>query len=830
VPQDYDAIFCYTMFIIHSIYVMYCPYIRSLSVMLSRISFHVLYDRTSSNFKNKNVDTTPIYKNDNQSGKFRSQRTVNVTGARENVGSPVVQQTGIQCFHWKEFGHFAKECRKPKRVKDFAYHKEKMLLCKQAEKGDPLRVEKSDWLVDMYAEIDEQELEAHYNYMVKIQEVPTADSVIDSEPLEQVQKDTGYNVFANNDQNDVECDDEHVALANLISNLKLDDMDTLIKTCLMPLSLKTQNDSFIFVHELKQEMHADLKYVESFEKEIDDLESDKAEFSNMYDTILQEYVSNDVMCTYLHSLSDLDAHTELQCLYPHKVKECDCLVQKLSKQTESVSKEVYSELLRSFAKLEKHSISLELTLQQCKVQLKNDTLCNKQASNVFRKESEQYFEIQDLKAQLQDKNIAICTYRIDTRTTQTRAPQLSQTSKNTNPRVSTSTGVNHNTSVTRPQHRSTQMKDKVMPNNSQVKHKKTEVEDHPRISSISNKTKSVTTCNDSLKSKTSNVNVVCATCGKCLVDSNHFACVTKMLNDVNTRTKKPNVVPISTRKPKGHANKSVATPPKITVASETTTQKSKSYNRMIYEKTSKAYKWWIEQKCPSRYKWVPKIKMQWVPKVKNENVQKRVSFAIESTYFVRDLQGNDLLRDTNVPSQQELDLLFGPLYDEFFTAGTSSVNKSSSPTNNSNQQDTLPSTNIHTTLKPSTPTYFLAEENSDNQAENEQLQEHEFTNPFCTPVQEVVESSSHNIGNSNVHTFNQPQVFKYRWTKDHLLKQVHGNPSKPVQTRRQLVTDPEMCMFELTMSTAEPKNIKEAMSDSAWIEAMQEELHQFDRL
>ncbi|GJT16646.1 retrovirus-related pol polyprotein from transposon TNT 1-94, partial [Tanacetum coccineum] len=39
-----------------------------------------------------------------------------------------------------------------------------------------------------------------------------------------------------------------------------------------------------------------------------------------------------------------------------------------------------------------------------------------------------------------------------------------------------------------------------------------------------------------------------------------------------------------------------------------------------------------------------------------------------------------------------------------------------------------------------------------------------------------------------------------------------------------------MCMFALTVSTAESKNIKEAMADSAWIEAMQDELHQFDRL
>ncbi|GJV65913.1 retrovirus-related pol polyprotein from transposon TNT 1-94 [Tanacetum coccineum] len=52
----------------------------------------------------------------------------------------------------------------------------------------------------------------------------------------------------------------------------------------------------------------------------------------------------------------------------------------------------------------------------------------------------------------------------------------------------------------------------------------------------------------------------------------------------------------------------------------------------------------------------------------------------------------------------------------------------------------------------------------------------------------------------------------------------------PVQTRRQLAADPEMCMFTLTVSIVEPKNIKEAMADSAWIEAMQDDLHQFDRL
>nr|GFB02085.1 hypothetical protein [Tanacetum cinerariifolium]GFB02095.1 hypothetical protein [Tanacetum cinerariifolium] len=63
-----------------------------------------------------------------------------------------------------------------------------------------------------------------------------------------------------------------------------------------------------------QEMHSDLKYVESLEKEIDALESKKAKFSDMYDVILHDCVSKDVMCSYLQSLFDLDALTELQYL------------------------------------------------------------------------------------------------------------------------------------------------------------------------------------------------------------------------------------------------------------------------------------------------------------------------------------------------------------------------------------------------------------------------------------------------------------------------------------------------------------------------------------
>nr|GEX76393.1 retrovirus-related Pol polyprotein from transposon TNT 1-94 [Tanacetum cinerariifolium] len=106
--------------------------------------------------------------------------------------------------------------------------------------------------------------------------------------------------------------------------------------------------------------------------------------------------------------------------------------------------------------------------------------------------------------------------------------------------------------------------------------------------------------------------------------------------------------------------------------------------------------------------------------------------------------------------------------------------------------------NIQPTSPPSTHTDVHAEENNNYQAEEEHLPDDEFTNPFRAPAHEVAESSSHKIGNSNVPTFNQPQVSEYRWTKDHPLEQVHGNPSRPVQIRRQLATDPEMCMFALT--------------------------------
>nr|GEZ20862.1 retrovirus-related Pol polyprotein from transposon TNT 1-94 [Tanacetum cinerariifolium] len=880
---------------------------------------------------------------------------------------------------------------------------------------------------DTDEEIDEQELEAHYSYMAKIQEVPTADTCTDSEPLEKVQNDTGYNVFANdlqhfeqsesisntrlvetddsnvipdspdmcdddiqNDQNDVKSDDERVALANLIANLKLDKHDELIKqslltkshyeglvkkktkvimdlklneehdidkmlsmekqlkflnkivfkrsqsiqtihmmapkvpiyngrptfgnprylkqaqskipcfyafpydqsthanrlipdeeetlalkreirsklnkdsTYLMPVALKTHNDSFIFVHELKQKMHADLKYVESLKKEIDKLESDKAEFSNMYDMILQECVSNEVMCTYLLSLSDLDTLAELQCLYLRKLKECDYLAQKLSKQTKSVSNEVDTKLLQRFAKVEKHSISLEIALQKCKEQVKNDTVWNEQASNVFRKEREQYIEIQDLKAQLQDKNIAI--------------------------------RVNHKTNVSKPRHRSNQLKDKVVTNNSQVKLKKTQVEEHPRNSSISNKIKSVTACNDSLNSRLSNVNVVCATCGKCLVDSNHFACVTKILNDVNARTKKPNIVHLilfivdsgcmkhMTGNLKLLCNfvenflESTSSTPLCLMAKASPTQAWLRHRRLSHlnfdyiNLLSKKdvviglpkLKYIKDQLCSSCELSKTKrssFKSKAVPSLKGRlnflHIDlcgpMRVTSINGKKYILNGIvkrQNRTLVEAARtLLSASKLPLFF---WAEAIVTACYTQNRSIIiPTHDkmayhiiNDKKSSIKHLQIFCCI------CYLTRD-------GEHLDKMKEKGDMCIPVgysnqskgyrvynkrtrlivesihihfDEIKEMSETSIANDTSGLVSQPQKASDYDNSKPPLEQVRRNPSMPVQTRRQLVTNPEMYMFALTMNTAKPKNIKEVMADSAWIEAMQEELHQFHRL
>nr|GEX59452.1 hypothetical protein [Tanacetum cinerariifolium] len=185
-----------------------------------------------------------------------------------------------------------------------------------------------------------------------------------------------------------------------------------------------------------------------------------------------------------------------------------------------------------------------------------------------------------------------------------------------------------------------------------------------------------------------------------------------------------------------------------------------------------------------------------------------------------------------VTMSNELDLLFSLIFDELLNESTQVVSKSSIVTtadapNQCQQQHTTPSTtitvaadttplNTQTTLEPTcqdpTQAPFVTSTENINQAKtitkSTQVEDDKFINIFCTP--------------------RHPS--EHRWMKDHPLEQVIGNLSQSIRSRCQLDTDGKMSMFALTMSRTKPKNIKEAIADSAWIESMHEELHQFDRL
>nr|GEX96995.1 Gag-Pol polyprotein [Tanacetum cinerariifolium] len=776
--------------------------------------------RTSSNSRNKNVDTTPWYKNDNLSRHVGNQRTVNVAGAKKI---------------------------KPKRVKDSAYHKEKMKLCKQAEQGVSLQAEQYDWLADTDEEINEQELEAHYSYMVKIQEqsesisntclVETNDSNVIPDSPDMCDDDI------QNDRNDVESGDERLALANLIVNLKLD-VDENKK-----IQKKLKKENTTLAHELKECKTILAKTSKTLGESISvwdrqlaqkDIEIREGLKTKAYEISVVKEKHDELMKQSLLTKSHYEGlvKQETKVITDLKLREEHDIDKMLFTLRRSCQAENKGKGKSIDTKFDKPSVARQPNAQRIlkpSVLGKPTPFSNSLERRYFSKTksvpktnvSEGLSKPVTAQTLPQTTRQAVSNtnvikpgmYRIDNRTTQTKAPQSPQTVRNTNLCVSTSTGVNHKTNVNRPQHRSNQLKDKVMPNNSQVNPKKTQVEEHPRISSISNKTKSVTACNDNLNSRTSNVNVVYATCEKCLVDSNHFACVTKMLNDMNARTKKPNVVPISTRTPKGHANKSLATPHKKKVALKSTNQKLQSYYRMLYEKTR-----FITSKASITIssQLVNFVMRIWRLLSGNLHVLLEIFRASPTQAWLWHQRLSHLNFDyINLLSKKDVVIGLPKLkYVEDQLCSSCELSKakrspfkskavpSSKGRINLLHMDLYGPMQRHKVLKQDTQCIF-----------KEEGIEHQ-TSTARTPEQNgVVERRNHTLVEA-----------ARTMLSDHPLEQVHGNPSRPVHTRRQVTTDPKMCIFALTVSTAEPKNIKEAMANSAWIETMQEELHQFDRL
>nr|GFA06853.1 integrase, catalytic region, zinc finger, CCHC-type, peptidase aspartic, catalytic [Tanacetum cinerariifolium] len=181
-------------------------------------------------------------------------------------------------------------------------------------------------------------------------------------------------------------------------------------------------------------------------------------------------------------------------------------------------------------------------------------------------------------------------------------------------------------------------------------------------------------------------------------------------------------------------------------------------------------------------------------------------------------QANVPQADRIVTTSNELDLLFSLMFDELLNRSSKVVSKSfgvcSTDAPNQRQHHTTPLNN-HITHAPTCQVASLAPSVSSSKninqvetyAENDQVADDEFINIFFTPVQDQGETSSRHVDLLNMHTFYKRYPSEHRWTKDHPLERVIGNPSQSIRTRRQLESNAEMCMFTLT-----------------------EELHQFDRL
>ncbi|GKF87613.1 hypothetical protein Tco_0258490, partial [Tanacetum coccineum] len=103
---------------------------------------------------------------------------------------------------------------------------------------------------------------------------------------------------------------------------------------------------------------------------------------------------------------------------------------------------------------------------------------------------------------------------------------------------------------------------------------------------------------------------------------------------------------------------------------------------------------------------------------------------------------------------------------------------------------------------------------------------------FGVPIPEPnsKESSSRDVIPTKVHSINQPPEHLRKWTKDHPLENVIISPSRRVSTRYQLQNEAMFCYFDTFLTSIEPKNYKEALKESCWIEAIQEELNEFERL
>ncbi|GJS99389.1 retrovirus-related pol polyprotein from transposon TNT 1-94 [Tanacetum coccineum] len=186
-----------------------------------------------------------------------------------------------------------------------------------------------------------------------------------------------------------------------------------------------------------------------------------------------------------------------------------------------------------------------------------------------------------------------------------------------------------------------------------------------------------------------------------------------------------------------------------------------------------------------------------------------LGFAVDRAYHYDPDNSNQ----ASLPIDKELEKLF-TMFDEYFKTISNHRYSASSSTSDMHHPVRHQGITEEPTLKDSPIT-------------------HDALHPSFNPVTGEpgsTQSSSGNVNSAEPNQVTQPPDHLKRWTKDHPLDNIVGNPSRHVSTRKQLASDALWCCFHTELSKVKPKNFKMAVIEDCWFQAMQDEIHEFDRL
>nr|GEY26156.1 hypothetical protein [Tanacetum cinerariifolium] len=164
------------------------------------------------------------------------------------------------------------------------------------------------------------------------------------------------------------------------------------------------------------------------------------------------------------------------------------------------------------------------------------------------------------------------------------------------------------------------------------------------------------------------------------------------------------------------------------------------------------------------------------------------------------------------PSRNDWDLLFQLMFDELLNPPPSVDHQAAEVI--APIADVIPPVYADSTSSPSSTTV--------NQDAPSVSKSHTTTEIQSLVIPQDVEEDT--LDMEVAHMGNDP-----KWTKDHPLQNIISQLSRPVSTWLQLHEQALFCYYDAFLTSLEPKTYKEALTQSCWIEAMQEELNEFKR-